>query len=102
MPQLALVLLAVRQIELVRALLRRGHAAITPVKRPASGPLALVRRTGPRLPAVLLQARQNPQWSHLGQSAAGSTAPGRQAAQDAVARVIAPVLSGAPGSDISL
>ncbi|MHC4493448.1 MAG: GTPase/DUF3482 domain-containing protein [Planctomycetota bacterium] len=97
----ALVLLAVRQIELVRALLRRGHAAVTPVKRAATGPLATLRRAGPKLPAALLHARQNAHWSRLGRPHAAST-PGRQATQDAVTRAIAPMLGAVPGAEITL
>ena len=98
----ALVLLAVRQIELVRALLRRGHAAVTPLKRPASGPLAVIRRSGPRLPGALLYARQNARWSRLVGPGSGSSSSGRQAVQDAVARALEPALSQSPGAEIDL
>ncbi len=83
-------LLAVRQTLLVQALLRRGHAAMTPVK-PAAGGIAAALRSAAalRLPAPLRQARVRPGWSRLGGEAVRVDSPGRQAAQDELATSLA-------------
>ncbi|PLC50170.1 GTPase SAR1 [Pollutimonas subterranea] len=67
-------LLAIRQLALVHALERRGHAAQGPIQleplpvgdaaAPADGSLKTWRSD--RLPAELLEARSQPQWSSLG------------------------------------
>jgi GTPase SAR1 family protein len=57
-------LLAVRQIELVRALFRRGHASQSKIRLNAK---AIDKKawTGYKLPAVLENAKVNPDWSRL-------------------------------------
>ncbi len=91
----AVRVLALRQIMLVRALLSRGHAAMTPVAAPAAGRLEAARRRSPgRLPPVLDQVRLKPAWSRLDASArsAPSTSPGRDLAKRRLAGVIADVV----------
>ncbi len=87
-------LLALRQIMLARSLLRRGHAAVTPVAAPSPTGLAeTLQRSLKRLPSALDQARTRPTWTKLGNSAAPRPAgPGRAAAQANVARAILKVL----------
>ena len=87
-------LLALRQIMLTGSLLRRGHAAVTPVAAPSPTGLAeTLRRSLKRLPSALDQARTRPTWTRLGNSAASRPAgPGRAAAQANVARAILKVL----------
>jgi hypothetical protein len=55
-------LLALRQFSLVRALLRRGHAAQTPL---ASGSDPAARWSRGPLPQPVREARLKPQWSRL-------------------------------------
>ena len=87
-------LLALRQIMLTRSLLRRGHAAVTPVAAPSPAGLAeTLQRSLKRLPPALNQARTRPTWTTLGNTAAPRPAgPGRAAAQAGVARAILEVL----------
>ena len=86
-----LELLAVRQIVLVRALLRRGHAAMGVVR--LQGKLGDDGRI--RIPRdvlrVLANARVHPQWSRLGvpRSASGVSEPARRDAVEHVERGIA-------------
>ncbi|MHC5002612.1 MAG: GTPase/DUF3482 domain-containing protein [Planctomycetota bacterium] len=77
-------LLAIRQLALMRALLRRGHAAMEPVTVDAAGatsdgigaPAAAAAPTLERgLPAPLAEARSRPAWSSLSR-AAGETGQG--------------------------
>lgn len=56
-------LLAVRQLALVQALDRRGHAALAPISLTADDSLQAWRRE--KLPEELLEARSQPQWSSL-------------------------------------
>ncbi len=82
-------LLMLRQVALVRALLRRGHAAMTPVKRGQAllSGLAGLRRE--RLPGPLEQARARPHWSGLGPPDGSRTDdPARQSAREALAALV--------------
>jgi Domain of unknown function (DUF3482). len=85
-------LLTARQIYLVRALLRRGHASQERIRMNAragedkKNPLLL----GPKLPAVLEKAKANPRWSRLSGRARLFTESdsGRLAAVDELAKKI--------------
>lgn len=83
-------LLAVRQLELVAALLRRGHASQDKIRLQARGDLH--RRIWAReaLPESLLDARVHPEWSRLGGGGdAGTNHDGaRLAAEHRLADVI--------------
>jgi len=83
-------LLAVRQLDLAQALLRRGHASQDKIRLRAQ---AARRRQGwidRQLPPALAQARVNPEWSHLGglASAEIEADTGRAAAQHELAGII--------------
>jgi GTPase SAR1 family protein len=58
-------LLAVRQIDLVQALLRRGHASQEKIRLSAKTAAGKKLWTSQKLPHVLEQAQFNPQWSRL-------------------------------------
>ena len=93
-------LLALRQIMLVEALLRRGHAAVTPVSSPPSNRLtAAQRRSSGRLPAALEQAKLRPSWSRL-DGAVDAPDPARASAQSALADVIADILHRPPDAPL--
>ena len=87
-------LLALRQIMLTRSLLRRGHAAVTPIAAPSPTGLAeTLQRSLKRLPSSLDRARTRPTWTKLGNSAATRPAgAGRAAAQADLSRAILKVL----------
>jgi hypothetical protein len=55
-------LLLVRQVALVEALLRRGHASLAPIR---VGDQSGAGRAAHRLPAILDDIRLRPQWSRL-------------------------------------
>ncbi len=86
--------LALRQIMLIRSLLRRGHAAVTPVAAPSPSGLAeTLQRSLRRMPSGLVQARTRRTWTKLDNSVAPKPAdPGRAAAQAELARAILNVL----------
>ncbi len=58
-------LLAVRQIELVRALQRRGHASQNKIRVAPQEDAAIKTWVKGELPAVIAEARLNPEWSRL-------------------------------------
>jgi small GTP-binding protein len=80
-------LLALRQIELIRALLRRGHASQDKIRVNAKTADADQQWKGWRLPDVVKQARANPDWSRLQEAPTGQTG-GRLAAMDRLARLL--------------
>ncbi len=90
-------LLAVRQIELVRALFRRGHASQEKIRLNAK---TLDKAwTGYRLPPVLENAKVNPAWSRLNGAAPemlGSDI-GRLTARETLAQLIETSFSQAAG-----
>ena len=90
-------LVALRQIDLVRALLRRGHAAVTPLKRPTGRRFKLPARPG-RLPAPLEQAKTRPRWSGLLSPAESD--PGRQNAQHALVTMIVTQIERPPEAEV--
>ncbi len=71
-----LLLLARRQITLVHALLRRGHASQEPIqladRNDKRSDARAARRKQPRLPHELAAARWNPRWSSLNRTGAAS------------------------------
>ena len=68
-------LLMVRQIWLVRALLRRGHASVEPIRMDARG--EQLRALGKlKLPSIVADARTHPQWSRLDARHQSPPAPG--------------------------
>jgi GTPase SAR1 family protein len=77
-------LLAARQVALVRALLRRGHAAVEPVRY---GEPAEVFPSGP-LPEPLQEARTQPQWSRLSGDLAGASGSSGEQARRALAAIV--------------
>ena len=60
-------LLAVRQLSLVQALLRRGHASQDRIKPDAVAVAGMQDWNKGKLPQALAQAKVNPRWSRLGQ-----------------------------------
>ena len=80
-------LLAVRQIDLVQALLRRGHASQEKVRLAAQAAAGRDPWVKDKLPGVLEEARLHPEWSRLHpsqQGAAGGFDAARAAARDAL------------------
>lgn len=77
-------LLAVRQIGLVQALLRRGHASQEKIRLSAQAETGQKSWKTGRLPEVMGQARVNPHWSRLGSphSASVDSNSARLAARD--------------------
>ncbi len=65
-----LKILLAREVALVRALLRRGHASVEPLR------LASLPNSELRLPETLEEAKANPEWSRL-DGAAGTVSPQR-------------------------
>ncbi len=86
-------LLALRQIMLTRSLLRRGHAAVTPVAAPSQTSLSeTLQRSLSRMPAALGQARTHPAWTRLGEKRKSPADPTRSTAQADLTQVILKVL----------
>jgi hypothetical protein len=84
-----LQLLAIRQIELVQALLRRGHASQDKIRLNSERHPKQIWK-GNKLPASLEKAKANPQWSRLNgvePSAIGLNAA-RLGAKDELARLL--------------
>jgi hypothetical protein len=79
-----LLLLATRQIALVHALMRRGHASVKPIEMRSSSESQTAKSIAKKLPAVLDEARLHADWSSLADHAgiSGLTSPGRKAAID--------------------
>lgn len=101
---LTLRVLALRQIMLTQALLRRGHAATAPVAGPSANRLEGAKRSSQRrLPAALDRARSKPRWSHLmpARGAGPDADPARAEARDALARVIAEVVKRPPDAEVT-
>lgn len=71
--------LAARQLTLADGLLRRGHAAVQPLRLEATVLQQYRQRIQPTPPAVLAQARVTPSWSGLIDPALGS---GRETARE--------------------
>ncbi|MFA9477775.1 GTPase/DUF3482 domain-containing protein [Phycisphaerales bacterium AB-hyl4] len=63
-----LITLTLRQLNLVRTLLRRGHASLTPVRLDTYDARPGKPAAPPRLPSPLRRARAQPNWSHIGSS----------------------------------
>jgi len=61
----ALILLALRQIQLVAALSLRGHGAVKPVDMSAADEVKTQRDTARRIVRRAARARQYPDWSGL-------------------------------------
>ncbi len=59
-------LLALRQLRLVRALLRRGHASLDKIRIEAQARESEKTWTSGRLPKALSRAKTQPEWSRLG------------------------------------
>jgi GTPase SAR1 family protein len=72
-------LLLVRQVWLVRSLLRRGHASVVPIRLPEQERSSLKSLARLKPPPAVLEARTHPQWSRLTQANAPS--PGSFAEQ---------------------
>jgi hypothetical protein len=95
-------ILAARQVMLVRALLRRGHATQERLDV-GHAAAAAAGRLG-RLARPLLRARSHPAWSRLSDDRAAAPAPSptRDAAVRDLATGLQPVLLSAPDEPISL
>jgi GTPase Era involved in 16S rRNA processing len=94
-------LVALRQIALARALLRRGHAAVTPLRGPGAA-LANLLRKPQRLPVALEQARTRPQWSRLSPGAgAGAYEPARQSARESLSAIVASAIRRPAGDPVA-
>lgn len=93
-------LLAGRGLQLVRVLLRRGHASLAPVSV-AAHPTATPWSGGP-LPAVLKAARHRPEWSALAEEGPARRASGgREAALAELTGLLGQWLDGAPAEGAS-
>jgi hypothetical protein len=60
-----LKLLMIRQVWLVRTLIRRGHASVDPIRIDDSREREMKSAAGRELPDVVAEARTRPQWSSL-------------------------------------
>lgn len=110
--QQTLLLLATRQIMLVRALLTRGHASQNKLHLKEQAKEQDARRSGLALPVPLRRASAHPEWSAI--RASGSESAGvesdrlvsddsaRAEAVEALAEQLIAELSAAPGAPISL
>lgn len=74
-------LLALRQLALIQALLRRGHAAQEKIALRQRDQEARQAWQGERLPDSLLQARDHPEWSRMDPAQEGAFRPGRRRRQ---------------------
>lgn len=83
-------LLAVRQIDLVQALLRRGHASQHKIRLSAKAEAGKKIWMTQKLPDTFGQARVNPHWTRLGNadSVATNMDSSRLAAKDKLAEVV--------------
>jgi len=83
-------LLAVRQLELVQALLRRGHASQDKIRLKAQSAVARKVWKTQQLPVMLAEAKVHPEWSRLdsAESAANAGDSGRAAAKAELAKLI--------------
>ena len=83
-------LLAVRQLDLAQALLRRGHASQDKIRQRMQAARRRQDWIDQQLPPALAQARVNPEWSRLGgaEPAAAEAETGRIAAQRELAGMI--------------
>jgi small GTP-binding protein len=83
-------LLAVRQMDLVQALLRRGHASQEKIRLEARAEAGRKEWLSGKLPRVLGEAKVNPAWSRLEGSAAmtGDSDAHRLEARDELAGVV--------------
>ncbi len=68
-------LLALRQLRLTRALLRRGHASQKPLVMPKPGRLKLPQTSAPLMPSAIQLARTKSQWSRIAEVTGGFKAP---------------------------
>ena len=73
-------LLALRQLDLVQALLRRGHASQDKIQLTSQAAAARAGWATGRVPDVLLHARLHPEWSRLNADEADLASSGRYAA----------------------
>ena len=73
-------LLAVRQLDLIQALLRRGHASQDKIQLTSQAAAARAGWATGRVPDVLLDARLHPEWSRLNADEADLASSGRYAA----------------------
>jgi GTPase Era involved in 16S rRNA processing len=97
-------LLAVRQIELVQALLRRGHASQDKIRLQAEAELQRKAWASQRLPDVLLEARVHPEWSRLDRDDRAQIGAdrGRSAAVGALAQILETALAGSAAPAVAL
>jgi hypothetical protein len=88
-------LLAVRQIALVQALLRRGHASQDRIRMSAQAAVDQKEWAQQKFPKVLARAKVQPKWSRLEGINGGSNhlSAGRLAAEEELARLIEAALS---------
>ena len=86
-------LLAVRQIELVRALLRRGHASQDKLRLQAEAASKRAEWASRPVPDVLLEARINADWSRLNERSSPSDGA-RSQAQSELAGLLMSALTG--------
>lgn len=94
-------LLAVRQIELVQALLRRGHASQERIRLNAKAGKVKQEWIKQKLPSALGRAKVNPHWSRLGSqvSAAVDLNNDRSLAKDELAGLLQADFSRSTGAD---
>jgi hypothetical protein len=88
-------LLAVRQIDLVQALLRRGHAAQEKIRLAHAAGERRQSWVADDLPEPLVESRLHPEWSRLGGADAlfVESDAARLAARDHLAAIVAKALS---------
>ena len=89
-----LKLLAAREMELIQALLRRGHASQDRIRLKAAAESKRAEWASGPLPDVLREARIHPQWSRLNESSPASDGA-RSRAQGQLAEELMSVLTGA-------
>jgi hypothetical protein len=97
-------LLVVRQIELVQALLRRGHASQDKIRLKVLTADRNITWRIQKLPPVLEEARVHPEWSGLADAELVEIVyeSGRLAAKDELAELIATDLQEAAGESITI
>lgn len=92
--QQTLLLLATRQIALVHALMRRGHASMKPIEMRSGTESQTAKSITKKLPTVLDEVRLHADWSSLSDSSgiSGLTSPSRKEAVDRLTGDLLPLV----------
>ena len=89
--------LAMRQLTLVRALLRRGHASQDRIRLELDESESDDRAVLKRLRSLVNEARRRPEWSRLEQPRSRLTDGRRDTVKDRLAEILADALNGSAG-----